>query len=549
MTPHLRVTVESLLERSADGWGHHFDEVDVPVLELSFRYGDVTLDATDPRERFFVSRGGALRSVARDLEAELGARRILESFGAIRARLPRRRRARPRLTRQLPGASGGRRARLLLVQRLRLAAAAPVALAGRGGARLPVLGDRRRCAVVCGRRLQHAGLVCARARRGRRGPAHEHPAGAARPARALSRRHVVARALASAAALLCAADRRRALPAGVGRAAARGVARAARAVRRHQLQARSAALPDDARGGLDAPRVAGAPLARRRSHPVSRPRVGGRHANCGGAARAARRTCGPTSARAWRGCSTCARRDAGGVLADDMGLGKTLQTIAHLCAEKRRRAQRAARRWSSRRRAWSATGQREIARFAPRAARCSCSHGAERRQRARRRSTRADVVITSYPLLVRDMAMLCDARSSTCSCSTRRRRSRTAAARRTEPSRELTARARLCSPARRSRTTCDELWSLFDFVMPGLLGDERRLPRRFSHPDRADGDDEPPRRAARSRRAVHAAPHEGEVAPELPPKTEIVRAGRARAASSASSTRASASPPTPRCAG
>ena len=79
----LRLAVERLLERNAEGWGEQLHEVEAPTMELKFRYGNVVIDAHDPRERFFVSADGELRPVERHHAVELAARRVLESFGAV----------------------------------------------------------------------------------------------------------------------------------------------------------------------------------------------------------------------------------------------------------------------------------------------------------------------------------------------------------------------------------------------------------------------------------------------------------------------------------
>src|SRR5262249_11771977 len=92
--------------------------------------------------------------------------------------------------------------------------------------------------------------------------------------------------------------------------------------------------------------------------------------------------------------------DAGGVLADDIGLGKTLQTIAHFAAEKE------ARRTDLPSLVVVPTSlvgnwQRELKRFAPHL-RVVVWHGAGRHKR-RAELERAEVILTTYPLLCRDL--------------------------------------------------------------------------------------------------------------------------------------------------
>ena len=55
----------------------------LPVLCLSFDYAGTQIAARDPQQRFFVARGAGLQPVERDLEREAVARAELERFGAV----------------------------------------------------------------------------------------------------------------------------------------------------------------------------------------------------------------------------------------------------------------------------------------------------------------------------------------------------------------------------------------------------------------------------------------------------------------------------------
>ncbi|HEX6244842.1 MAG TPA: SNF2-related protein, partial [Polyangiales bacterium] len=97
------------------------------------------------------------------------------------------------------------------------------------------------------------------------------------------------------------------------------------------------------------------------------------------------------------------RHAAGGVLADDMGLGKTLQTITHLALEHTKQPllppslivcpTSLVGNW-----------QRELTRFAPQLRVC-VYHGKAREQQ-REWLDAADVIVTSYPILLRDAELL-----------------------------------------------------------------------------------------------------------------------------------------------
>lgn len=210
---------------------------------------------------------------------------------------------------------------------------------------------------------------------------------------------------------------------------------------------------------------------------------------------------------------------AGGVLADDMGLGKTLQTIAHLAKEKE------ARRSDLPSLILVPTSlignwQREMKRFAPHITLCTL-HGPRRREHFGR-MTKVDAVITTYPLLVRDIEQLSEVNfhyvildEAQAIKNPRSQVARTV--------RQLSSRHRLCLTGTPVENNLEELWSLFDFLMPGLLGEAARFRAAFRVPIEREGNDA---RLASLRKRV--SPFilrrvKETVAKELPPKTELVR--------------------------
>jgi superfamily II DNA or RNA helicase len=210
---------------------------------------------------------------------------------------------------------------------------------------------------------------------------------------------------------------------------------------------------------------------------------------------------------------------AGGILADDMGLGKTLQAIAHIAAEKQAgRLDRPALVVTP----TSLVGnwRRELARFAPYLEVLTLLGAA--RHKLWRRVEHADVVITTYAALVRDedrlrkrlfhLLLLDEAQA----IKNARSQAHGAASR-------LQARHRLCLSGTPVENSLRELWSLFEFCNPGLLGDGEWFAHRFTRPIEREGN---AARMEQLRRQI--APFilrrtKEEVARELPPKTEIVR--------------------------
>ncbi len=81
--PCVRLFVERMSVEQADDHEHRYGEQDVPVLALAFDYGGTRIRASDRRKQFFVAASGALALVERDLSGEARAQCLLEGFGAV----------------------------------------------------------------------------------------------------------------------------------------------------------------------------------------------------------------------------------------------------------------------------------------------------------------------------------------------------------------------------------------------------------------------------------------------------------------------------------
>jgi SNF2 family DNA or RNA helicase len=202
----------------------------------------------------------------------------------------------------------------------------------------------------------------------------------------------------------------------------------------------------------------------------------------------------------------CALRGLGlgALLADDMGLGKTLQA---LCAARGRTLVVAPTsvltNWAE-----------EIARFRP-GLRVARYHGPERRL-----DPAADVTLTTYAILRLDADALSatdwDALILDEAQAIKNPESQVARA-----AHALRAAFRVALSGTPVENRLDELWSQLQFTNPGLLGTRRDFEERSARPI-ASGDAEA---AARLRERI--APFvlrrtKAEVAPELPPRTDIV---------------------------
>jgi superfamily II DNA or RNA helicase len=208
----------------------------------------------------------------------------------------------------------------------------------------------------------------------------------------------------------------------------------------------------------------------------------------------------------------------GGVLADDMGLGKTVQALAHVLAEKQDgHADRPSLVVAPT--SLMVNWRMEAERFAP-ALKVLTLHGPDRKARFDA-IPEHDVVLTTYALLPRDRdvllaqpwhAVIVDEAQNVKNPDTNAARIL----------RQIEARQRFCLTGTPVENHLGELWALMDFLNPGLLGDRRHFGRAFRVPIEKNDDATRRQTLARRVRPFLLRRTKAEVAPELPPKTEII---------------------------
>jgi len=174
--------------------------------------------------------------------------------------------------------------------------------------------------------------------------------------------------------------------------------------------------------------------------------------------------------------------NSGGILADDMGLGKTIQAIALLlwAKSKYKRKLNLVVAPTSVVPNW----QREIAKFAP-GLKTVVWQGPNRSQNAPELE-KADVMITSYALLRRDEELLqaLDLRYVILDEAQHIKNPMSQTAR---SAKKLSSERRLALTGTPIENRLSELWSIFDFVSPGLLGQLKTFEERIARPiDRGD---------------------------------------------------------------
>ena len=208
-----------------------------------------------------------------------------------------------------------------------------------------------------------------------------------------------------------------------------------------------------------------------------------------------------------------------GILADDMGLGKTAQALAHLLIEKQAgRLDRPALvvlptslifNW-----------QAETERMAP-DLRVLTLQGPER-DKLFASIAEADIVLTTYPLLWRDLAEL-EKQEFHLLILDEAQTVKNAASRSADAVRRLRARHRLCLTGTPLENNLGELWTQFDFLMPGFLGDSRSFTRIWRKPIEVNGETLRAQLLAQRIRPFILRRRKDEVATELAPKTEIIK--------------------------
>lgn len=208
----------------------------------------------------------------------------------------------------------------------------------------------------------------------------------------------------------------------------------------------------------------------------------------------------------------------GGLLADDMGLGKTVQVLAHLAVEKA--AGRLDRPClvvapTSLMPNWRA----EAHSFTPHLA-VLVQHGIDR-EADRGALAASDIVLTTYALLARDIELLMAQPWHMVIIDEAQfvKNPATAAA---KALRRLNARHRLALTGTPLENHLGELWSLFDFVSPGFLGDAKGFARNWRNPIEKKSDGERQKRLAGRVKPFLLRRTKAAVAADLPPKTEII---------------------------
>ncbi len=211
------------------------------------------------------------------------------------------------------------------------------------------------------------------------------------------------------------------------------------------------------------------------------------------------------------------QRGLSGILADDMGLGKTIQALALLQKVKDEEGRKPSLVVAPT--SVLANWEREVERFAPELTTVTW-HGQERRERADRLKD-VDLALTSYALVRRDAGELSKVEWRYVILD-EAQFIKNADSVTAQACKSLPSDARLALTGTPLENRLSELWSIFDFAMPGFLGTPEHFADRYEEPIQVQGNAEIRERLRRKIRPFILRRLKTEVARDLPPKTETI---------------------------
>jgi superfamily II DNA or RNA helicase len=205
----------------------------------------------------------------------------------------------------------------------------------------------------------------------------------------------------------------------------------------------------------------------------------------------------------------------GGILADDMGLGKTLQVLALIKSIAKEGPvlvvcpRSLIYNWAA-----------EIEKFYP-GTKYLVYHGSpESREKLRGLFGDQEMVITTYDIVVNDAEALQEYTFDYCILDEAQHIKNTQTQRARE-CKKINSRNRLVLTGTPVENRLEDLWSLFDFLMPGFLGNQRQFKEKYGVSLRKAGSAEPLKALQQKIAPFMLRRQKEAVLPELPPKVVI----------------------------
>ncbi|WP_449241271.1 DEAD/DEAH box helicase [Desulfoscipio gibsoniae] len=213
---------------------------------------------------------------------------------------------------------------------------------------------------------------------------------------------------------------------------------------------------------------------------------------------------------------TLAMYGLGGILADDMGLGKTFQAIAFVLSERERvQAPSMVVAPTSVVYNW----QDEVGKFAPGLKVVVVSGSLKERENLLAEAKNADLVVTSYALLRRDVELYADFNFGYCFLD-EAQHIKNPNSINAKSVKTIKARSRFALTGTPIENGLTELWSIFDFVMPGYLLNHQKFVKKYERPVVKNQDEKALRILQKQIAPFILRRMKTEVLQELPPKIE-----------------------------
>lgn len=178
---------------------------------------------------------------------------------------------------------------------------------------------------------------------------------------------------------------------------------------------------------------------------------------------------------------TLAAYGMGGILADDMGLGKTLEGLAFLLSEKQEKGlygkptiiicpTSLIYNWES-----------EAKKFTPSLRVAVITGSRPQREKMVAEADGYDIIVTSYPLIRRDIELYRDMEFSYCILD-EAQHIKNPMSDNARSVKDIKAKGRFAFTGTPIENNLTELWSIFDFLMPGYLFSHKKFVEKFEKP-------------------------------------------------------------------
>ncbi|CAC9657746.1 DEAD/DEAH box helicase [bacterium endosymbiont of Bathymodiolus sp. 5 South] len=209
-----------------------------------------------------------------------------------------------------------------------------------------------------------------------------------------------------------------------------------------------------------------------------------------------------------------------GILADDMGLGKTLQTLTHLsCLKTQKRLKKPVLVVVPT--SLIANWKNEVKKFTPNLNLLSLYGGVERFE-AFEKIAEADILLTSYALIYRDIDKFTEYHFSYIILD-EAQKIKNPKTKMFVAIKSLKSDFRLALSGTPIENHLGELWSIFSFLMPGFLHNQTAFKKKYQTPIEKHLDQDKQKMLNQRIRPFMLRRTKAEVLPELPAKSEIIK--------------------------